>query len=233
MNNLWLRRATQSWMKDKVIRLAPKVPGSFDLYEVVRKILKKSLSSEFTLYGIRMTSSIASASLCVIIYGTKLPVKFYDVMSEGNLEEHENINLKFVKDIGMEVDFQATEIRAHEVLLQNTRARNSHLLQQPGPPDVKINSIQLKILLIILATAKLANWTMTAYRELDKPFTQAYKQILALPLKISTTLLYLPTSLVGITNLEGIGLLRRPFPDTKMANFSEMFSSGKGCICKR
>jgi hypothetical protein len=46
MKNLWLKRATSAWMKDKVIRLAPKVAGSSDLknmrpicpYEVVRKI---------------------------------------------------------------------------------------------------------------------------------------------------------------------------------------------------
>jgi hypothetical protein len=46
MNNLWLKRVTPLWMKDKVIRLAPKVPGSFDLkhmwpislYKTVRKI---------------------------------------------------------------------------------------------------------------------------------------------------------------------------------------------------
>jgi hypothetical protein len=47
--------------------------------------------------------------------------------------------------------------------------------------------MQFKILLIIFATAKLANLNMIAYQKLDKPFTQAYKQILALPLKIQTT----------------------------------------------
>jgi hypothetical protein len=64
-------------------------------------------------------------------------------------------------------------------------------LQQPASPDAKIYYIQFKILSIILATAKLANWTLTAYRELDKPFTQAYKRILDLP--------YLPTSLGGMS----------------------------------
>jgi hypothetical protein len=46
MNNLWLKRATPSWMKDKVIRLALKVSGSSDLkhmrlislYKGIRKI---------------------------------------------------------------------------------------------------------------------------------------------------------------------------------------------------
>jgi hypothetical protein len=102
----------------------------------------------------------------------------------------------------MEVDLEATGTRAHKALLQNARARNSHLLQQPASPDAKIDFIQFKILPIILATAKLANWTMTAYQELNKPFTQAYKRILAFPLKIPTTLFYL------LTRLGGMGLPR-------------------------
>jgi hypothetical protein len=117
----------------------------------------------------------------------KLPVKLYDVM-KGILRN----------TITMEIDLEATGTRAHEALLQNARVRNSHLLQQPASLDAKIDYIKFKILPIIFATAKLANWTLIAYRELDKPFTQAYKQNLALLLKIPTTLLYLPTSLGGM-----------------------------------
>jgi hypothetical protein len=76
-------------------------------------------------------------------------------------------------------------------------------LQQPASPDAKIDYMPFEILPIILATAKLANWTLITYQELYKPFTQAYKIILALPLKLSTTLLYLSTSL-GSIGLPGL-----------------------------
>jgi hypothetical protein len=103
----------------------------------------------------------------------------------------------------VEIDLEVTGTRAHEALLQIARARNSHLLQQPGSPDVKIDYIQFKILPIILATVKLTNWILTTYRELKKSFAQGYERILALPLQIPTFLLYLLTSLgcMGILRL--------------------------------
>jgi hypothetical protein len=54
------------------------------------------------------------------------------------------------------------------------------------------------MLSIILATVKLVSWTLTVYRELDKLFTQAYKQFLAPTLKIPANLLYFLTSLGGM-----------------------------------
>jgi hypothetical protein len=53
----WLKRATTSWIKDKVIRLAPKVPGSSDLkhmrpmslYEVVRKLWTTIIAKQIYL----------------------------------------------------------------------------------------------------------------------------------------------------------------------------------------
>jgi hypothetical protein len=96
------------------------------------------------------------------------------------LVRHDKVNLKFVKYLGMEIDLEVTGTRAHKALLQNARARNFYLLHHPGSPDVKINYIQFKILHIILATAKLVNRTLTVYQNLNKPFTEAHKRILAL-----------------------------------------------------
>jgi hypothetical protein len=73
--------------------------------------------------------------------------------------------------------------------------------------------MQFEVLLTIFATAKLANWTLTAYRELDKPLTQAYRQILALPPNFFTTLLYIPMRPSPTV---------RSFPDTKMAKTLEL-----------
>jgi hypothetical protein len=47
----------------------------------------------------------------------------------GNLEEYDNINLKFFKYLGIEIELEATATWAHESLLQNARERISYLLQ--------------------------------------------------------------------------------------------------------
>jgi hypothetical protein len=57
----------------------------------------------------------------------------------GELEKNNNINLKFLKYLGIKIDIEATGTRAHDALLQNARAWNYHLLQQSGSSDVKID----------------------------------------------------------------------------------------------
>jgi hypothetical protein len=73
-----------------------------------------------------------------------------------------------------------------------------YLLDQAGTAPVKIDYIRFKILPIILHTSQCANWSLSQYRDLDKPFTQAYKTILVLPRHFPTTLLYLPLDKGGI-----------------------------------
>ena len=73
-----------------------------------------------------------------------------------------------------------------------------HLLDQPGTVPAKLDYIRFKILPIILHTAQCSNWSLQQYRELDKPFTKAYKSILVLPVHFPTALLYLPLDKGGI-----------------------------------
>ena len=112
-------------------------------------------------------------------------------------------HLQWVKYLGMEIDLEATGPRAHQTLLQKIKSHLSHLLQQPASPEAKIDYIRFKLLPIFLATAKCANWTLKAYRELDVPFNDAYRRILALPKTVPVTLLHLPTSHggMGLTRL--------------------------------
>ena len=90
----------------------------------------------------------------------------------------------------------ATE--GYTVLYNKANAMLEHLLDQPGPPQAKIDFIRFKILPVILHTAQCTNWSLAQYRKLDVPFTRAYKTILVLPIHCATTLLYLPATSGGV-----------------------------------
>jgi hypothetical protein len=60
----------------------------------------------------------------MIIYGTKLPIKLCSAIRE--------------------IDLKVTGTQAHEALLQNARARNSHILQHPDSLDAKIDYMQFQ-----------------------------------------------------------------------------------------
>ena len=74
----------------------------------------------------------------------------------------------------------------------------SHLLIQAGSPQPKIDYIRFKILPIILYSAQVANWTLAQYRNLDAPFTDAYRKLLSLPKKSPQAIIYLPNKYCGI-----------------------------------
>jgi hypothetical protein len=87
-------------------------------------------------------------------------------------------------------DFKALYQRAHTMI--------EHLLDQPGSCPAKIDYIRFKIYPLILHSAQCANWSLQQYRQLDKPFTAAYKTILVLPIHFPTELLYQPSTNGGV-----------------------------------
>ena len=83
-------------------------------------------------------------------------------------------------------------------LFKLTNTLITKLLDQPGSPTVKINYIRFKIFPIILSRAACGNWSLSEYRKLDKPFTRAYRLLLANPQKFPDALHYLPHKYGGI-----------------------------------
>jgi hypothetical protein len=74
----------------------------------------------------------------------------------------------------------------------------SHLPNQAGPPQAKIDYIRFKIMPIILYTAQVSNWSLSQYCSLDAPFTENYRKLLSLPKKSPEAIKYLPNKYCGI-----------------------------------
>jgi hypothetical protein len=85
-----------------------------------------------------------------------------------------------------------------EAVLGRLEDSLSHLLLQVGSPKVKIQYIRFKIIPIAVATAQCSSWTLQQYRALDKPFSRAYRTLLALHPKCPETVLYLPSTDMGV-----------------------------------
>jgi hypothetical protein len=103
-----------------------------------------------------------------------------------------------MKYLGIQLDLRNKTSVAHEKTLQDITDRLSHLLQQQGSPQTKLDFIHFKIFPIALYTATCSNWTLKKYRELDAPFTSVYRHLLAIPDKAPETMLYLPQDECGI-----------------------------------
>ena len=106
--------------------------------------------------------------------------------------------MKTVRYLGIDLDLRNSDKTAHNRVLTDLHCRLSHLLLQPGSPQVKIEYIRNKILPIALYTTLCANWALSKYRALDAPLSIAYRKILSLPKHFPTALLYLPRKYCGI-----------------------------------
>ena len=102
------------------------------------------------------------------------------------------------KYLGVHLDLRNNPTASFKKVRQDALDRLSHLLVQPGSPEVKIDYIKYKIMPNILYAAICANWTLSTYRQLDIPFTQAYRKLLSIPSRAPDSLLYLPDSVCGI-----------------------------------
>ena len=109
-----------------------------------------------------------------------------------------NAQLGSMKYLGMHLDLRSQSSVSHAQTLQDITDRLSHLMQQPGSSQVKLDYIRFKIFPIALYTASCANWTLAQYRKLDTPFSTAYRQLLTIPSKAPGTLLYLPQDVGGV-----------------------------------
>jgi hypothetical protein len=103
-----------------------------------------------------------------------------------------------VKYLGIHLDLRNKTSVAHEKTLQDISNRLSHLLQQAGSQQTKLDYIHFKIFPIAMYTAVCSNWTLAEYRALDAPFTSAYRHILTIPPKAPERILYLPQDVGGI-----------------------------------
>jgi len=102
------------------------------------------------------------------------------------------------KYLGVQLDLRHESQASIEGVLTRLNGDLSHLLIQKGSPKVKIDYILFKIIPIVTATALCSNWTLKQYRELDRPFSAAYRRLLCLPDKFPTSLIYLPLTEMGI-----------------------------------
>jgi hypothetical protein len=104
-----------------------------------------------------------------------------------------------IKYLGIHLDLKHQAQASHERVLQQLNDDISHLLVQPGSVTVKIEYISFKIIPpVALATAACASWTLAQYRALDKPFTSAYRKLLAFPAKAPEFILYMPQIEMGV-----------------------------------
>ena len=102
------------------------------------------------------------------------------------------------KYLGVQLDLRHESQASLEGVLNRLNGDLSHLMIQKGSPKVKIDYILFKIIPIVIATALCSNWTLKQYRELDRPFSAAYRRLLCLPDKFPTSLIYLPLTEMGI-----------------------------------
>jgi hypothetical protein len=98
------------------------------------------------------------------------------------------------KYLGVQLDLRHESQASLEGVLNRLNGDLSHLMIQKGSPKVKIDYILFKIIPIVIATALCSNWTLKQYRELDRPFSAAYRRLLCLPDKFPASLIYLPLS---------------------------------------
>ena len=106
-------------------------------------------------------------------------------------------DLLTLRYLGVQLDLR-NKLASHTLLQQRIQRHLAHLVVQPGSPHVKIDYILFKLMPICLATALCANWTLRHYRQLDKPFSHVYRQLLCLPPTFPGDLLYIPQSSSGI-----------------------------------
>ena len=106
-------------------------------------------------------------------------------------------DLPTVKYLGVNLDLRG-RLQSHAQTVTKIHTALSHLLVQAGTPAVKIDYVLFKLAPQILPTAMCANWTLAQYRALDRPLSESYRILLALPRHFPTALLYVPKTLMGI-----------------------------------
>jgi hypothetical protein len=107
--------------------------------------------------------------------------------------------LKTMKYLGVHLALRdETHSDSHQAVLLEINTHITHLLVQPGPVEAKISDLLFKLIPIVMNTALCANWTLKLYRELDIPFSRAYKILLGFPKTFPDALLYIPTSSMGV-----------------------------------